>query len=158
MVFSVILAFQSVELVPNGTLFIHIALILLMIWILNRTFFRPINRIIESREKNKGGRSGEAEEILKSVEEKQSRYDAAMLEARSKGYELIEKERSEAIAKRQAEIGAVKEEVAQMTAQEKAELERQTAEAKAALAQDAAKMAEKISSNILDSKQKIFEL
>ncbi|HEY0428800.1 MAG TPA: hypothetical protein VGC76_13550 [Pyrinomonadaceae bacterium] len=149
MVFSAILAFQSVELVPNGTLLIHIALILLMIWILNRTFFRPINRVIQSREKNKGGHSAEADEILKSVEEKQSRYDAAMLEARSKGYELIEKERAEAIAQKQTQVSSVKEEVAQTTAQEKAELERQTAAAKTALAAEAEKMAEKISSNIL---------
>lgn len=149
MVFSAILAFQNVELVPNGTMLIHIALILLMIWILNRTFFRPINRVIESREKNKGGRSGEAVEMLKSVEEKQTRYDAALLEARSKGYELIEKERTEAISARQALIGSTREEVAQMTAQEKAEIQRQTAEAKAALVSEAEKMAEKISSNIL---------
>jgi F-type H+-transporting ATPase subunit b len=151
MVFSVILAFQNVELVPNGTLLIHIALILLMIWILNRTFFRPINRVIESREKNKGGRSGEAEEILRSVEEKQSRYDAALLEARSKGYELIEKERTEAITARQATISSTREEVEQTTAQEKAEIERQAAEARAAIKTEAEKMAEKISSNILNA-------
>jgi len=149
MVFSVILAFQNVELVPNGTLLIHIALILLMIWVLNRTFFRPINRVIQSREKNKGGRSGEAEEILRSVEEKQARYDAALLEARSKGYELIEKERSEAITARQATIISTREEVEQTTAQEKAEIERQAAEARATIKTEAEKMAEKISSNIL---------
>jgi F-type H+-transporting ATPase subunit b len=149
MIFSPILAFQKVDLIPDGTLLLHIAMILLMIWILNRTLFRPLNRIMESREKNKGGRSGEAEEILKSVEEKQSRYDAAMLEARSKGYELIEKERGKAVAKRSAKIGEIKDEVAQMTEQEKAELERQTAEAKVSLAKEAEKMAEKISSNIL---------
>lgn len=147
--FQAVLAFQKVDLVPDGTLIIHIAMILLMIWILNRTFFRPINRIIKSREKNKGGRSGEAEEILKSVEEKQARYDAAMLEARSKGYELIEKERGKAVEKRSAKIGKVKEEVAQMTKKEKAELERQTTETRAALAKEAEKMAEKISANIL---------
>ena len=149
MVFSAILAFQKVELVPNGTMLIHIALILLMIWILNRTFFRPINRIIQSREKNKGGHSSEAVEILKSVEAKQTRYDAAMLEARSKGYELIEKERAGALARKQTEVASVKEEVAQTTAQEKQELQRQTAAAKTALAQEAEKIAEKISSNIL---------
>jgi F-type H+-transporting ATPase subunit b len=149
MSFSPVLAFQRVDLVPDGTLLIHIAMILLMIWILNRTLFRPLNRIIESREKNKGGRSGEAEEILKSVEEKRVRYDAAMLEARSKGYELIEKERGKAVEKRGTKIGKVKEEVAQTTAQEKAEIERQTAEAKVALAEEAEKIAEKISSNIL---------
>jgi F-type H+-transporting ATPase subunit b len=151
MFFSAILAFQKVELVPNGTLLIHIALILLMIWILNRTFFRPINRILESRERNKGGHSSEAKEILKSVEAKQARYDAALLEARSKGYELIEGERSEAISRKQTEISAVKQEVAEQTAQEKAEIERQTTEAKVALAVEAEKMAEKISSNILSA-------
>lgn len=68
---------------PDGTLIIHIALILIMIWVLNRTLFRPVNRIIEARERNKGGHSSEAQEILKNVGEKQSRIEAAMLEARS---------------------------------------------------------------------------
>ncbi|CAN5221102.1 F0F1 ATP synthase subunit B [soil metagenome] len=150
MFLSMILAFQSVELVPNGTMFIHIALILLMIYILNRTFFRPINRVLESRERNKGGHSSEAEEILKSVEEKQVHYDAAMLEARSKGYELIEKERTEAVTKKQAEINSVKQTVAQITANEHEELERQTAEARKMIGEEAEKMAAKISSNILN--------
>ncbi len=145
----VLLAFQEVRLVPDGTLFIHIALILLMIWVLNRTFFRPINRVLESRERSKGGRSSEAQEILKKIVDKQSRYDQTMLKARSEGYELIERERAQAVALRQEKIGAVKEEVAQKVAQETEELSRQTVEAKAAIAQQAEQMAEKISSNIL---------
>ena len=145
----VLLAFQEVRLVPDGTLFIHIALILLMIWVLNRTFFRPINRVIESRERSKGGRSTEAQEILKQIGDKQSRYDQTMLKARSEGYELIERERAQAVAVRQEKVGAVKEEVAQTVAQQTAELNRQTIEAKAAIAQQAEQMAEKISSNIL---------
>jgi F-type H+-transporting ATPase subunit b len=149
MVSPAILAFVEVRLVPDGTLFIHIALILLMIYILNRTFFRPINRVIQSRERSKGGYSGEAEEILKSISEKQTRYEAAMLEARSKGYELIEKERHEAVAERQARMSAAKTEVEQTIALEKSDLERQTAEAKAVIAREAEKMAEKISANIL---------
>lgn len=145
----VFLAFAEIYLVPDGTMLIHIALILLMIWILNRTFFRPINRVIESREKNKGGRSSEAVSILQKVSEKQTRYDAAMLEARSKGYELIEKERSQAVATRQSEIEKVKSEVTANIAQQKAELTKQTAEARSKIAEDAEKMAEKISSNLL---------
>jgi F0F1-type ATP synthase membrane subunit b/b' len=142
-------AFQEVRLVPDGTLLIHIALILIMIWILNRTFFRPINRIIESRERNKGGHSSEAEEILKGIGEKQSRYDAAMLAARSEGYELIERERAQAIANRQERIGAVKEEVAGLVARENQELDKQTSVARATIAQEAEKMADRISSSIL---------
>jgi F0F1-type ATP synthase membrane subunit b/b' len=145
----VLLLFQEVRLVPDGSMFVHIALILLMIWILNRTFFRPINRVIELRERNKGGRSVEAQEILKSIGEKQTQYDAAMLRARSEGYELIERERSEAMASRQEKIGAVKQEVEQFVTQENQELSRQTATARATIAQEAGKLADRISASIL---------
>jgi len=144
-----LLALAEVQLVPDGTVIIHVALILIMIFILNRTFFRPINRILESRDKNRGGRFGEAEGILGEVSEKQSKYNQAMLEARNEGYGMIEKERTEAVAKREAALTNVKEEVAQKFAAEKTELEQQTAQAKAAIAAEAEKMAEKISSNIL---------
>jgi len=143
------LAFAEVQLVPDGTIFIHIALILLMIWLLNRTFFRPINRVIASREKNKGGKFGEAEEILRSVEEKNSLYQTSMRDARSKSYELVESERSAALSRRQTEIDAVKTETEQTIAGEKTELTRQTAEARAEIARTAEQMAERISSSIL---------
>lgn len=143
------LAFAEVQLVPDGTIFIHIALILLMIWVLNRTFFRPINRVIQEREKNKGGRLGEAEEILRSVGEKQLRYDKTMLEARSEGYELIERERNQAIAERQQSVAVVKEEVTVELERQQQELVGQTARTRALLETEAEKIAEKISSNIL---------
>lgn len=138
----------SVQLVPDGTLFIHIALILLMIFILNRTFFRPINRIIESREKHKSGGS-EAQTLLREVSDKESRYNEAMREARSKGYEIIEKERAEALSAKHERVDAAKEDVHQTLSTEISELETQTVAARAALAAEAEKMAEKISSNIL---------
>ena len=143
------LLFADVQLVPDGTIFVHIALILLMIWLLNRTFFRPINRVIAAREKNKGGRFGEAEEILQSVKAKNADYNQAMLDARSKSYALIEREKTEALAKRQLEIDAVKTETEQTVATETAELNRQAAEAKTTIARDAEQMAERISASIL---------
>ncbi len=144
-----LLAFAEVQLVPDGTIFIHIALILIMIWILNRTFFRPINRIIEAREKNKGGRSSEAASILSEVGEKQAKYNQSLLEARSKGYETIETERAAAVANREQLISEVKEETARKLATEKAELATQTATARNTIAAEAEQMAEKISSSIL---------
>jgi len=145
-----LLAFaESIQLVPDGTLFLHIGLILLMIWVLNRTFFRPVNRIIESREKHAGGRGGEAETILGQVSEKQAAYNHAILEARSEGYELIEKQRAEAVAARQKMIGDAKSESAQALAGEKQSLFGQAEEARAVIAREADEMAEKISANIL---------
>ena len=145
----VLLAFQQVSLVPDGTIFIHIALILIMIWVLNRTFFRPINRILEARARRTGGQSSEAQQILNSVGEKQLRYDEAMRDARGEGYELIEKERANAVAERQTKVGAAKEEVAELVTRENQELDRQRDEARKAIAADAERMAERISQTIL---------
>ena len=148
----VVLAFaegSAIQLVPDGTILIHIALILLMIFILNRTFFRPINRVIASREKNKGGRFGEAEEILQQVAEKNARFESVMREARSEGYNKIEGERSAAMAEKQAKVETVKTEVEQKLATEKDEIERQAETARRQIATEARVLAEKISSNIL---------
>ncbi len=147
----VLLAFQEVRLVPDGTMFIHIALILLMIWVLNRTFFRPISRVLEERARSQGGRSSEAQQILKQIGAKQSQYDATMLKARSEGYELIERQRAAAVADRQTKVSVVKEENAQKIARETEELNRQTIEARATIARQAEQMAERISSNILNN-------
>ena len=148
----VLLAFaESIQLFPDGTLFIHIALILIMIWILNRTFFRPINRVIESREKQRGGHGSEAESIMSDVSEKQSRYNRELLAARSEGYELIEKERAAAIEARQKKIAEAKAATAESVASGKDEIGAQAAEARAVIAKEAEQMAERISTNILKS-------
>lgn len=147
--FLLAFAEQSIQLFPDGTLFIHIALILIMIWILNRTFFRPINRVIEEREKHKGGAGGEAEKILGDVAEKEARYNKAMLEARSEGYELIEKDRSAAVAERQSKVAQAKEETARTLAEQKAQLEAQTTSARTAIATEAEKLSDRIAANIL---------
>lgn len=145
-----LLAFaEGVQLVPDGSLIIHIGMILLMIFILNRTFFRPINRIIESRMKSQGGRFTEAEAILNSVNKKQSDYDEKLRQARTEGYEIIENQRAEALQRQQTEVEAVKTETSEKFAQSKAEIDRQTSEARNAIAQQADELADKISASIL---------
>ena len=146
----VLLAFaESIQLFPDGTLFIHIALVLIMIWVLNRTFFKPINRVIESREKFKGGRNVEADEILASAAEKQGRYTAEMLEARTKGYQLVEGERSQAIAAKAYIVATAKTETAAAFDSERRALISQAEQARAEIAREAEVMAERISSTIL---------
>lgn len=145
-----LLAFaESIQLFPDGTLFIHIALILLMIWVLNRTFFSPINKVLKSREKHKGGRGGEAEKILSDVAEKEAKLNKEMLAARSEGYELIEGERSAAIELRGKQLADAKAAAANSLASEKQSLAEQAEAARAAIATEAEVMAEQISSNVL---------
>jgi F-type H+-transporting ATPase subunit b len=145
-----LLAFaESIQLFPDGTLFIHIALILIMIWALNRTFFKPINAVIEKRSRQKAGRGGEAEEILFDVTNKQKQYEKTMLEARNKNYEMIERERAEAVEARQQAISEARAQTSELVQSEKAKLEKLKADAKVEIALEAHKMADKISSNIL---------
>ncbi len=144
-----VLAFEGIQLIPDASLLIHITLILLMIWILNRTFFRPINKVLESRAKNSGGRNTEALEILHTVQEKNSAYDSAIRETRDEGYKLIEKQHTKDVAKRTKKIDAVKEEVANLLATEKGSIVEQTEQARKEITAEAQKLAEKISSNLL---------
>ena len=51
---------NSIQLVPDGTLLLHILIILVMIFVLNATLYKPINRILEAREKRTKGRLSEA--------------------------------------------------------------------------------------------------
>ncbi len=150
MVFLAFAESASVQLLPDFSMFVHMAIILIMIWILNRTFFRPINRIIEARVKNKGGRYTEAEQILQDVSKKRADYNAALLESRNKGYEHIENERNAAIAARESELGSVREEVSNKFLTEKTQIAQQTETARQQIAEQAEVMADKITANILN--------
>lgn len=149
MVFLAFAEGTSVQLLPDFSMLFHMFIILLMIWILNRTFFRPVNRIIEARVKNKGGRYTEAERILQEVEQKQTQYNAALLEARNQGYEFIEKQKMAAVEQRETALAEVREEVTTKVSTEKREIEEQTAQARAEIAREAEVLADRISQNIL---------
>jgi F0F1-type ATP synthase membrane subunit b/b' len=140
---------SAIQLIPDGTLFIHIAMILGMIFILNRTLFRPINKVLQTRAKNTGGRSTEAQDILKQVADKEGSYNAELRDVRTQGYEMLETERTQAVTARNEKIANVKTEIATMLETEKSTVKTQFETAKADLSNDAKKMAEAISSNIL---------
>jgi len=140
---------ESIQLFPDGTIFVHMGLILAMIWLLNRTFFRPINRVIESREKEKGGQGSEADNILRDAGNKESEYNKAVLDARSEGYEIIEKEHAAAVADREAKLATAKAELTDQMSKGKAELENQSAAARSTIASEADAIAEQIASSIL---------
>lgn len=145
----VALAENSIQLVPDGTLFLHIAIILLMVFVLNATLFKPINRILAERERRTRGRSGEAQDILQRVEEKVTRYEQTLREARSEGYRLLEQERAEAINERQTRLSAVRDEINHLIAEQKEAIGGQVSEARATLEQEARRLAADIGSQIL---------
>jgi F-type H+-transporting ATPase subunit b len=147
----ILLAFaeNSIQLVPDGTLFLHIALILVMVFVLNATLFKPINRILEERERRTRGQLNEARDTLLRVDEKMSAYERGLREARAEGYRLMEQVRAEAMRERQERLNGVREEIEGSVANEKDAIRAQAEKARATLDADAARIAAEIGSHIL---------
>ena len=140
---------ESIQLVPDGTLVIHIAIIITMVFILNRVLFRPINRILDERENRTRGRSKEAREIIQRVGESMSRYEDSLRQARAEGYRLLEQQQAKALDERQNKIASVRKEVEEVIGQERGKIQAQADEARATLGDEARRMAASISSQIL---------
>src|SRR2546421_13120499 len=114
------LAEGSIQLVPDGTVFLHIAIIILMVYVLNATLFRPINRILAERERIARSGHGAAHDILQKVEANLTLYEESLRAARAEGYRLLEQERADALSARQAQLAQVRAEAEQLLAAERA--------------------------------------
>jgi F-type H+-transporting ATPase subunit b len=144
------LAGNSIQLVPDGTIFLHILIIVLMIYILNATLFRPVNKILAERERRTRGGTGEAHDILQRVASSMNRYERSLREARTEGYRLLEQERAKALAERQNQLNSLRAEIESSTEEQKSLLLTQSEEARASLEADARKIAADISRQILN--------
>ena len=135
---------------PDGTMFLHIAIICVMVFVLNRTLFKPINEILQRREAQiKGAGAGSAADLLQQVEDKTRHYESTLREARSEGYRRIEQERNAAIAERNERIGAVKVEIGNLMEAQKATIAAQVAESRTTLQGEAQRIAQDIGARIL---------
>lgn len=140
---------NSIQLIPDGTLVLHIALILLMIFILNRTLFRPINKILEERVRRTKAGTGEAQEIFSNVENKLAHYEMSLRDARAHGYQLLEQERNLALAERQERINTLRADLLKFSQTEKNLISAQVEESQNELGKEALRLAEQISLSIL---------
>ncbi len=143
------LAGESIQLVPDGTLFLHILLIILMVFILNVTLFRPINRILKEREEQTLGRSNETRAILKRIEASLRDYEQSLRKARTEGYSLLESYRAEALRRRQGLINSLREELQASTEEEKQLIQSQVEQARSTLGEDSQRIASEISRQVL---------
>jgi F-type H+-transporting ATPase subunit b len=140
---------ESIQLVPDGTLFIHIAIILLMVFVLNRTLFKPVNRMLEERERRTHGRSDEARKTTEQVEESLRQYERSLREARVESYHTMERQRTEALGERQRRMAVVRDEMGGKVEEEKKAIRDQSAEARATLESEARRVAASVSTQIL---------
>ena len=143
------MAGSSIQLVPDGTILFHMFLILLMVVILNRTLFRPVNKILDDREQMGQGVLAQASEIRKSVEEDLRKYEEGLRLARAEGYRETESQRRQELSERERVLSALRLELTKTTAREKALLQEQTEQARGVLLSDAQMLASQIEERIL---------
>ncbi|HEY9405038.1 MAG TPA: hypothetical protein VIQ24_20470 [Pyrinomonadaceae bacterium] len=145
-----VIAGDAIQLVPDGTLFLHIAIIVFMIYVLNSTLFRPVNRVLAERERRTRGGTGEAQDILQRVATSMNRYERSLRDARTEGYRLLEQERAQALLERQSQINSLRAEIEASTEEQKSLLRTQSEQARTSLEADARKIASDISRQILN--------
>ena len=140
---------ESIQLVPDGTLVLHVIIILIMVYVLNATLYKPINQILASREKRTRGRLSEAQEIMLNVNQKVNEYEQSLRQARATAYAFSETQRAEAMKERQQRLNETRAQMAQLLAQEKQTIAQQVAAARATLEVDARRLAVEIGGRVL---------
>lgn len=140
---------ESIQLVPDGTLVIHIAIIITMVFVLNKLLYSPVNRALDERDNRTRGRSKEAREIIQRVEGNLIRYEDSLRKARAEGYRLLEQQQAQALDERQQKIASVRKDVEELIGQERGRIQAEADEARATLEDEARRVAATISSQIL---------
>jgi F-type H+-transporting ATPase subunit b len=145
---AAILLAENILSVDGSFLFVFVSVILL-IFILNATLFKPLNRVIEERERLSGGRLSEARQLLARYDERLRHYEGQVRAARAEAYRYAEEQRRQELAARQEALAGVKSEVSAQIAGARREINDQSLAARADLEREARAMAARISSQIL---------
>src|SRR6185295_6720923 len=143
------LAETSIQLVPDGTLLFHLLVIAIMVFVLNRTLLKPINQILAERERQIAGRLSEANALKAETEEKLTKYNQTLRDARTDGYRLLEKERAEALKQKEEKLRLYRDEMLKEVAQQKDATRKQEEAARAELEAQATSISDLITSRIL---------
>ena len=143
------LAGDFIQLVPDGTLILHGAIIIIMVVVLKRTLLRPINRILEERDRRTRGLLSEAEQTLVSIDQSLRQYEQTLRGARAEGYQLLERQRAEAVRERERQIASARELLSQQTLTEEQQIRSQAEVVRTTLSKEARKIALIIASRIL---------
>ena len=139
----------AIQLVPDGTLLVHLVLIVVMVGLLNKTLLRPISRVLKEREGRTEGRREEAETVLASAKGKALEYERQLRAARGLGYALLDEERSVASQERDRMVSDVRAEVGRWCDEEREKLKQDEADVKTNLMEDARGRASEIGVRIL---------
>ena len=144
-----ILAENSIQLVPDATLLLHLVFVVVMVVVLNRTLLKPINKILSDREEQISGRRREAEALAAESQEKLRKYNDTLRDARTTGYKLLEKERAESLKEKEQKLRESRDKLKNEVATQVGQIRKQEQAAKSELEGQAETIGNLISSQIL---------
>jgi F-type H+-transporting ATPase subunit b len=139
----------QIQLVPDGTLLLHLLMVVVMVFIVNRTLLKPINRILAEREKQIAGRLQEAEALAAETEQKRQKFNEALHAARVDGYKLLEKERADGLKEKDEKVRLYREQASREVAAQLDNIKRQEQSVKQELQTQAASISSLISAQVL---------
>ena len=139
----------QIQLVPDGTLLLHLLMVAIMVFILNRTLLKPMNRILAERERQIQGRLKEAQALAAETEQKRKKYNDALHAARVDGYKLLEKERADGLKEKDEKVRLYREQTSREVAAQLDNIKRQEQSVKQELETQAASISGLISAQVL---------
>ena len=142
------LAEDGILTIDGSFLFVFISIFVLIL-ILNRTLFRPINSILEEREQLGEGRIAEARRMLRHHDDRLRHYEEQLKAARAEANQTLENGRKQVLAARQKMIEEARAVASSKIQAARAQIAGEAETAKQGLESDAREIAASISSHIL---------
>jgi F-type H+-transporting ATPase subunit b len=142
------LADDGILSIDGSFLFVFISIFVIM-FILNQTLFRPINRVLEEREQLSEGRRAQARHMLGQRDERLRHYEDQLRAARAEANQTLENGRKQALVARQKMVDETRTLASTQIQAARQQIAAEAETAKQTLESDAREMAASISSHIL---------
>jgi F-type H+-transporting ATPase subunit b len=137
------------EIFPNWTFVPIVFFLIVLTFVLNRTYFRPMGKTLEERYHRIGGARREAEEIKKASVEKGLEFERKLRDARREADQQIAKVKTAALGEKTQVVAQQRSETEKMLQEARADIRAKTEEARSALESQAQSFATRIASRIL---------
>jgi len=124
-------------------------MVVVMVFILNRTLLKPINRILAERERQIEGRLKEAQALAAETEQKIKKYNEALHAARVDGYKLLERERADGLKEKDEKVRLQREQAKREVVAQIDNIKRQEQSVRQELETQAASISSLISAQVL---------
>jgi F-type H+-transporting ATPase subunit b len=137
------------EVFPNWTSIPIVVFLVILTFVLNRTFFRPMSRMLEERDRRIDGARREAEQIRKTSQDRLADFDRKLREGRRQADHQMAQIKNEALNEKSAMLLEKRQESERMLADARVDIRKRTEEARKILETESETFAYEIASQIL---------